>query len=112
MRNKPCSCGSGKKYKHCCGAPVKVHIERLSDDNMHLLTFEGMIALTDEIIQELSTRWRIPSLREQLLSIVPVCEHGSRLVYYCEERDSIVFPIDDETCEISEHHIRLHSVTV
>ena len=19
-RNEPCSCGSGKKYKHCCGA--------------------------------------------------------------------------------------------
>ena len=20
-RNDPCPCGSGKKYKHCCGAP-------------------------------------------------------------------------------------------
>ena len=22
-RNTPCSCGSGKKYKHCCGAEKK-----------------------------------------------------------------------------------------
>jgi len=21
-RNDPCSCGSGKKYKHCCGKPT------------------------------------------------------------------------------------------
>lgn len=20
-RNEPCTCGSGKKHKHCCGAP-------------------------------------------------------------------------------------------
>jgi len=25
-RNKPCSCGSGKKYKHCCGRKITVHI--------------------------------------------------------------------------------------
>jgi uncharacterized protein len=24
-RNDPCPCGSGKKYKHCCGAPAKLH---------------------------------------------------------------------------------------
>ncbi|MCY3928778.1 MAG: SEC-C metal-binding domain-containing protein [Acidobacteria bacterium] len=23
-RNAPCPCGSGKKYKKCCGAPVAV----------------------------------------------------------------------------------------
>lgn len=23
-RNKPCSCGSGRKYKKCCGAPERV----------------------------------------------------------------------------------------
>jgi CxxC motif-containing protein (DUF1111 family) len=22
-RNQPCSCGSGRKYKHCCGAPSR-----------------------------------------------------------------------------------------
>ena len=22
-RNAPCPCGSGKKYKHCCGAKAK-----------------------------------------------------------------------------------------
>ncbi len=24
-RNDPCPCGSGKKHKHCCGAPAKLH---------------------------------------------------------------------------------------
>ncbi len=24
LRNAPCSCGSGKKYKHCCGATATV----------------------------------------------------------------------------------------
>ncbi|MDX1503354.1 MAG: SEC-C metal-binding domain-containing protein [Thermoanaerobaculia bacterium] len=23
-RNEPCPCGSGKKYKKCCGAPAAV----------------------------------------------------------------------------------------
>ncbi|MDP2707757.1 MAG: SEC-C metal-binding domain-containing protein, partial [Burkholderiales bacterium] len=22
-RNQPCPCGSGRKYKHCCGAPAR-----------------------------------------------------------------------------------------
>jgi len=24
-RNDPCPCGSGKKFKHCCGAPERLH---------------------------------------------------------------------------------------
>jgi uncharacterized protein len=24
-RNEPCPCGSGRKYKHCCGAPGRAH---------------------------------------------------------------------------------------
>ncbi len=24
-RNDPCPCGSGRKYKHCCGAPTRLH---------------------------------------------------------------------------------------
>ncbi|MET7013436.1 SEC-C metal-binding domain-containing protein [Uliginosibacterium flavum] len=24
-RNEDCPCGSGKKYKKCCGAPEKLH---------------------------------------------------------------------------------------
>jgi uncharacterized protein len=24
-RNEPCPCGSGKKFKKCCGSPVELH---------------------------------------------------------------------------------------
>jgi len=24
-RNEPCPCGSGKKFKKCCGAPSELH---------------------------------------------------------------------------------------
>ena len=24
-RNDPCPCGSGKKFKQCCGAPERLH---------------------------------------------------------------------------------------
>jgi uncharacterized protein len=24
-RNEPCPCGSGKKFKKCCGSPVDLH---------------------------------------------------------------------------------------
>ncbi|MGA1315702.1 MAG: SEC-C metal-binding domain-containing protein [Rubrivivax sp.] len=24
-RNEPCPCGSGKKFKKCCGAPADLH---------------------------------------------------------------------------------------
>jgi SEC-C motif len=27
-RNDPCPCGSGRKYKKCCGDPVKLAAER------------------------------------------------------------------------------------
>ena len=26
-RNEPCSCGSGRKFKHCCGAVIPVHAD-------------------------------------------------------------------------------------
>jgi hypothetical protein len=29
-RNDPCSCGSGKKYKKCCGMPKKLAERKLS----------------------------------------------------------------------------------
>jgi len=27
-RNRPCPCGSGKKYKRCCGAQIKKSLHR------------------------------------------------------------------------------------
>lgn len=32
-RNSPCNCGSGKKYKHCCG-PMELHNSPLADFNL------------------------------------------------------------------------------
>lgn len=29
-RNQPCPCGSGKKYKKCCGADEQAHVEGLT----------------------------------------------------------------------------------
>lgn len=30
-RNDPCPCGSGRKYKHCCGAPGAGHTNTAAD---------------------------------------------------------------------------------
>ena len=35
-RNEPYSCGSGKKYKKCCGAPVSAVPARLAADYVEL----------------------------------------------------------------------------
>ena len=38
-RNDPCGCGSGKKYKNCCGAPqLEVASVRVKDLNVVELT--------------------------------------------------------------------------
>jgi uncharacterized protein len=36
-RNEPCLCGSGKKYKKCCGKAGAVHIDELVDQELDVL---------------------------------------------------------------------------
>src|SRR5688500_18205206 len=45
-RNQPCSCGSGKKHKHCCGAPLPPPAHALSDE-----------AFADRVKDILGTTW-------------------------------------------------------
>jgi hypothetical protein len=41
-RNAPCPCGSGKKYKHCCGAKA----QRMPLGTRILATIIGLLLLT------------------------------------------------------------------
>ena len=110
-RNKPCPCGSGKKYKHCCyKTKPKLDLSEIDNSNIRLFTFAGMTPLTVSMILEISARWNRPDLEEQLLSIVPVCEHGYRQAFYCQDRDSIFFSVDDDSCEVSQNEIKLHGL--
>jgi hypothetical protein len=108
-RNKPCPCGSGRKYKHCClhkqPNSVQVGVEIAdkgkkawasfvgsghpgSDDEAFRAIFlgEGEEELTEDVIQELVTAgWLEADLRRFVTQ-------GAR---YNRLRQSIIFPPED-----------------
>jgi len=44
-RNDPCPCGSGKKYKKCCGAaPAKKKIEAVNLTGQSMDKIQGLFA--------------------------------------------------------------------
>lgn len=36
-RNEPCPCGSGKKFKHCCGSPRAVPVEESASHSREVI---------------------------------------------------------------------------
>ena len=66
-RNDPCSCGSGKKYKKCCGADKSFASSEITSDIP--LNGEGNPRLKKAILQAVSNQLRInkpPETRETL----------------------------------------------
>lgn len=58
-RNAPCPCGSGKKYKKCCGAPAENSLPR--DVSLHrLIAYKGQVGQQRELFcREYTTLKRI-----------------------------------------------------
>ena len=102
-RNQPCSCGSGKKYKRCCGqrgrtgqgpttpaeAPpgyrwAESDLDRLSNSVVRLVD-EGRLDEADAVCEEL--RIRYPEVVDWLMRKAMVCEargETKRAIEYCQ----------------------------
>jgi hypothetical protein len=57
-RNDPCSCGSGKKYKHCCLTPASAASEEFREflSGQDFNSTEEVQALTDNFMQQRNQR--------------------------------------------------------
>ncbi|WML46914.1 SEC-C metal-binding domain-containing protein [Neobacillus sp. PS3-34] len=119
-RNEPCPCGSGKKYKKCCGAKEVVSISEVIDREISLLQKNiidyAPYHFEDEIVESF----------EQLVEIIPHAEEEELELY--EQVHAIWFSLfhsleDGETIlekfiasegkKINRHKVReiLHSWT-
>ena len=102
-RNRPCPCGSGRKYKHCCwhldGAALEhetpaelshgyhfaeTDLDRLSNSVVGLVN-EGRLDEADTACEKLRTRY--PEVHDWLMRKAMVCEargETERAIEYCE----------------------------
>jgi tetratricopeptide (TPR) repeat protein len=72
-RNQPCPCGSGRKYKRCCGSATSSTMDRPRDDEVLEITEEG-IAIVLGDLDQLSNR--VPDLlrRGEVDEALRVCQ--------------------------------------
>ncbi len=102
-RNQPCPCGSGRKYKRCCGqrdraahvpavpaeAPegyrwAETDLDRLSNSVASLVD-EGRLDEVDAACEQLRTRY--PEVHDWLMRKAVVCEargETKRAIEYCQ----------------------------
>ena len=52
-RNAPCSCGSGRKFKHCCAGSGAFAASPVGPSASHSAHKGGLEPLTEELISEL-----------------------------------------------------------
>ena len=71
-RNSPCPCGSGKKYKRCCGADVQPYAESsqgsLSEQLAEAIKASSVSTIEEanQIAQEISARQNARPIQEFL----------------------------------------------
>ena len=102
-RNRPCPCGSGRKYKHCCWHHdraahvhataaessqghhlVETDLDRLSNSVVSLVD-EGRLDEADAACEQLRTRY--PEMHDWLMRKAMVCEARGETelaIEYCE----------------------------
>jgi hypothetical protein len=74
-RNQPCSCGSGRKTKHCCGeqrGPSEDQLARAHVATLAQQAIPDLAGLSDHALQQLSERLMdLPALDLSLLVALP-----------------------------------------
>jgi len=110
-RNDPCECGSGKKYKDCCGAPnTDVESMRVKDINV----FELTPGLADALTASLDASYRQyftadcsgRSTKEAEKKIAAIPEDERYLTRVLDSLDSAFADFDTETAKLDLPHMQ------
>jgi hypothetical protein len=124
LRNKPCPCGSGKKFKHCCmnkkprttaitmdmGKPVAVNGVRVSPDGSVELLRDGVPLIPEKAYHDVSySRGKGP----KILNRMPI--DPARLVVnqYRHFKDfNLLYAIDTNTRNVNSEKISISCVVL
>ena len=86
-RNQPCPCGSGQKYKNCCGKPkntfrneVNISEEEMKRRNRELLAIEVQVD-TEGINQDRDAYKQIKERLESAIKKITAMPHSERKEY-------------------------------
>ena len=110
-RNDPCGCGSGKKYKDCCGAPKgKVESVRTKDFKDFELTPGLAEALTKSLdpsyVQYWSAAYSGRSRTECERRIAAIPEGKRYLTRVLDSLDTAFADFDSETAKLDLPHMQ------
>jgi SEC-C motif len=109
-RNDPCACGSGKKYKDCCGTPkLEVESMRVKDVNVFELTpglADALSASLDHSYREYFTAdCSGTSTKEAERRIGAIPEEKRYLTRVLDSLDSAFADFDTETATLDLPHM-------
>ena len=109
-RNDPCGCGSGKKYKDCCGAP-KVEVDmRVKDLNVFELTpgLAGALSasLDPSYLEYFTADCSGKSTKEAERQIAAIPEEKRYLTRVLDSLDSALADFDTETAMLDLPHMK------
>lgn len=110
-RNDPCECGSGKKYKNCCGAPKGTQVEMRTKD---LKDFELSPGLAEELTKSLDSSYLDyiaaavsgKSTKEAESRIAAIPEEKRYLTRVLDSLDTAFADFDSETLKLDLPHMR------
>jgi SEC-C motif len=110
-RHEPCECGSGKKYKDCCGAPhVEVRSMRASDIGVFELTPGLGDALTASLdasyMEYIAAGCSGKSTEEAGRRIAAIPEDKRCLTRVLDSLDSAFADFDTETAKLDLPHMQ------
>ena len=110
-RNDPCGCGSGKKYKDCCGAPEgEVSTMRVKDVNVFELTHGLADALTASLdpsyLEYIAADCSGTSTKEAERRIAAIPEGERYLTRVLDSLDTAFSDFDSETAMLDLPNMR------
>ena len=110
-RNDPCGCGSGKKYKDCCGAPEgEISTMRVKDVNVFELTHGLADALTASLdpsyLEYIAADCSGTSTEEAERRIAAIPEDKRYLTRVLDSLDSAFADFDTETAMLDLPHMQ------
>jgi hypothetical protein len=110
-RNNPCGCGSGTKYKNCCGAPklevASVRVKDLSDFQLTAGLAEALTASLDVSYREyFVAACSGMSTKEAQRQIAAIPEDRRYLTRVLDSLDNAFADFDTETAMLDLPHMQ------
>ncbi len=110
-RNDPCGCGSGKKYKNCCGTPklevASVRVKDVKDVELTPGLAEAFTASLDaSYLEYFTAACSGMSTREAERRIAAIPEGNRYLTRVLDSLDSAFADLDTETATLDLPHMQ------